>query len=139
MSITGIYKKHINIGTPIDPNPRRTGQKKGPPLTIRFSLIKDVNSSLETTIKSPLTISEDFKCQTSSLPPIKLSHKPFRSRLKYLSPSYKLNLTNLRPLFENKKKVDQSLTTKIDDIDFEGENSVQDISYKISVVTKKIS
>ncbi|OMJ72961.1 hypothetical protein SteCoe_28468 [Stentor coeruleus] len=140
MSISEKNKsKKLSIATPINPFPQISSKKKKPPLLIKLYQTRRslpdypdmyiLNTQTTTSFNANKIINDP-------LPPIKPAGFTKNRRFKYLSPTLRLNVKDLRPLFEHKKKVDQSLTTKFDCSDIETETPQFDDAYKISITTK---
>lgn len=128
-----------SLGIPTNPSPQSQSSKKSPPWLINFSTSKEALNSqklIKTIQVEPLPSFSESKYQTEPLPPIKSYSKARNTTFRFFSPKFQTNYQNLKPLFVKKKKVDQSLSTRLDVWD--GENSVVENSYKISVTTKKI-
>ena len=123
--------------TPIDPDPRIRSHKKAPPILIKFNNSNTISNYTTDSFLNARSVNKNYDTKdiNAVLPPIKF--KTFRKRnIRYLSPVFNFNTKDLKPLFERKKKVDQSLTTKIENSDLEIENQHNQSAYKISVITK---
>jgi hypothetical protein len=140
MSISEKYKsKKLSLATPVNPFPQISSKKKKPPLLIKlYQTRRSLPDYPDIYILNTQTTASfnNSKIISDVLPPIKPAGIQKNRRFKYLSPTLRLKVKDLRPLFEHKKKVDQSLTTKFDCSDIETETPQLDNTYKISITTK---
>ena len=131
--------RKYSLCIPTDSNTNYSSYKKNPPWLIKISTSKDALNSqkLIKTIQSDIVYhNQDSKQLSETLPPICAPSKMRSKKTKLFSPKYQMHYQNLKPLFTKKKKVDQSLSTRIDS--WEIDTQVIENSYKISVITKKV-
>ena len=131
--------KRSSLGSPVDPNPRRTSSKKNPPFIIRLNAGKSIINSPPNKAFGNRTseIFSGIQLINQSLPPLKNTLKKKIHKYRYLFHGIGFDADNLKPLFCH-KKIDQSLSAKIDCYEAEPESHVES-TYKISVVTKKFT
>ena len=128
-----------SLGVPTNPSPQYQSFKKNPPWLIKISTSKEALNSqklMKTIQAEPLPSFSEIKSQNEPLPPLKSHSKGRITKFRFFSPKFQTNYQNLKPLFTKKRKVDQSLSTRLDSWDVD--NSLIENSYKISVTTKKI-
>jgi hypothetical protein len=130
------FTTNLSTGTPVDPNPRTRSTKK-PPFIIRFNILS--NSKKHKLLSNDgLSLYNTHTSINQTLPPIKPMLKSLKARkTRYHSPVFTFNIHKIRPLFEHKKKIDQSMATKSDLFEQSFNTQVNEIPYKIAVTTKK--
>ncbi|OMJ72210.1 hypothetical protein SteCoe_29385 [Stentor coeruleus] len=143
MSITKDHQKlnKLNKGTPVNPFPQINSKKKKPPLLIKLHQTrKSFPDYPEAYMVNAKTDTFNNKIHTrESLPPISQIDHIRKRKFKYLSPKFKMNLKNIRPLFEQDRRTSQLVNISIESLnnnEQETETEV-DLVYRIKVITKK--
>jgi hypothetical protein len=131
--------RKYSLCIPAESSQHNQSYKKHPPWLIKISTSKDTLNSqrvIKTIIPETSSSMSTTKHFSETLPPITINSRGRSNKHKLFSPKYQINYKNLKPLFTKKKKVDQSLSTRMDE-SWELENPIEN-TYKISVITKKV-